>query len=713
MNPNLTSVAAWSYGLAAAAYGALALYLASGSRGGPRRLSLSIAVGLTAAWALVNLAFVLTQASLLLAFGVAADAMRIGAWYAFLLLPIALPGSGTNRERKPRAMWLVVLAATLVVLGLLAPAAVALHVSAFGDPSRLSLFASLAMTIFGLMLVEQLFRNLPEDQRWSIKPLCLGLAGAFVFDLYLFAEAVLFNRVEADAWSVRGFVQALVAPLMAASTIRNRDWTLRITLSRRMVFHSTAVVATGVYLLFMAAAGYYVRYFGGTWGRALQVALLFAALLALGAMAFSGSIRAKLRVIVSKHFFSYRYDYRDEWLRFTRALSAPDGKHDLGQDVIKGLADMLESPAGVLWTRDSAGRHFAQTARWNTPASSVTEPSGSPFVRFLAEKGWVVNLEEFRASPERYRELELPQWLSELQNAWLIIPLASGRDLIGFVILATARTRVYVNWEVNDLLKTAARQAATFLVQTQATEALLEARKFDAFNRMSAFVVHDLKNIVAQLSLMLKNAERHRDNPEFQQDMLETVSHSVERMKQLMLQLREGTTPVDAPHAVDLAAVIERIQRSKAGQRPVPEVQLEEQVLARGHEDRLERVIGHLVQNAIDATGEDGRVWIRLAKQDAMAVVEVGDTGHGMTPEFVRERLFKPFQTTKEMGMGIGAYESFQYVQELGGRVQVDSKPGAGTHVSLLLPRLDSPTDSSPLRKAKSHERNEVAGDYK
>jgi putative PEP-CTERM system histidine kinase len=324
---------------------------------------------------------------------------------------------------------------------------------------------------------------------------------------------------------------------------------------------------------------------------------------------------------------------------------------------------------------------------------------GSPFIDFLRETGWVVNLEEFRSSPERYRGLRLPSWLSEMPNAWLIIPLSNGGDLIGLVLLTTARTRVDVNWEVNDLLKTAARQAATFLGQMQATEALLEARKFDAFNRMSAFVVHDLKNIVAQLSLMIRNAERHRENPEFQKDMLMTVEHSVERMKQLMMQLREGNTPVDMAHGVDLAAVIGRIQRAKSGQQPVPEVRLEEKVAAKGHEDRLERVIGHLVQNAIDATGRDGRVWIRLAKQDGLALVEVGDTGHGMTPEFVRERLFKPFQTTKDTGMGIGAYESFHYVQELGGRVQVESTPNVGTHVRLLLPRFESTNAASAMVK--------------
>jgi len=455
------------------------------------------------------------------------------------------------------------------------------------------------------------------------------------------------------------------------------------------------LLVSGIYLLFMAGAGYYVRYFGGNWGPALQVALLFAGLLGLGVIAFSGSLRAKLRVIVSKHFFSYRYDYRDEWLRFTQALSARGGPHQLGQDVVKGLADMLESPAGSLWLRDTPGHYFVQAGRWNMTADSAAEPTDSAFARFLSDTGWVVNLEEFRSSPERYRELRLPLWLSELPNAWLIIPLANGGELIGFVILATARTRVDVNWEVNDLLKTAARQAATFLGQMQATEALLEARKFDAFNRMSAFVVHDLKNIVAQLSLMLKNAERHRDNPEFQKDMLMTVEHSVERMKQLMMQLREGTTPVDAAHGVDLAVVVERIQRAKSGQRPIPDVRIEATVIASGHENRLERVIGHLVQNAIDATDKDGRVWIRLAKQDGLALVEVGDTGHGMTPEFVRERLFKPFQTTKETGMGIGAYESMQYVQELGGRVQVDSTLDVGTQVRLLLPCVASPAGAA------------------
>jgi putative PEP-CTERM system histidine kinase len=400
-------------------------------------------------------------------------------------------------------------------------------------------------------------------------------------------------------------------------------------------------------------------------------------------------MRAKMRVFVGKHFFSYRYDYRDEWLRFTQALAATGSQPEMGQQIVRALADLVESPAGALWVRDAAGRVYVQAAFWNMPEDGSEEPVNSALSNFLRDSGWVVNLEEYRSSPLRYGDLELPEWLRHTPHAWLVVPLAVGSDLIGFAILATARTRIDVNWEVNDLLKTAARQAASFLGQMRAAEALIEARKFDAFNRMSAFVVHDLKNIVSQLSLMLKNAERHRDNPEFQKDMLETVAHSVERMKQLMLQLREGTTPVDAPQGVELAALVARIGRAKSAQAPAPEVSADGPVSVRGHEDRLERVIGHLVQNAQDATPQTGRVWIKLTRDGRQATVEVGDTGHGMSPEFVRDRLFKPFQTTKQAGMGIGAYESMQYVRELGGRMSVDSAPGAGTRVTLRLPLFD------------------------
>jgi len=688
----METISAWSYGLAGFSYAVFAIYHAGGWGAGSQARALFLAVVLSAGWGIASLAFALTGSSLFLIFSLFADLLRYGGWFWFLLV-LLKPEPQAHPGTKSRWSWLYSTGASLLFVGLAAQAMAVSNAVFYIAPQRLVLLDALGMTIFALVLLEQLLRNVSHDLRWSIKPLCLGIGGAALFDLYLFSDALLFNRIDADAFSIRGFVHAIVVPLVAISTSRSRDWKKRLVLSQRAALQSISLVAVGVYLLFMSAAGYYVRYFGGEWGRAFQLALVFAALLLLAVLSLSGAMRAKFRVLIGKHFFSYRYDYREEWLRFTSTLSSQDGFLEMGQHVIKGLADMVESPAGSLWLKDPSGRFYAQSAHWNMPENAATEDAESSLCRFLLDNGWIINLEEYRSVPRRYERLELPDWLFDVPNAWLVVPLATGNRMIGFVVLATARTNVDVNWEVNDLLKTAGRQAGAFLGQMLAVEALLEVRKFDAFNRMSAFVVHDLKNIVAQLSLMLKNAERHRDNPEFQEDMLMTVEHSVERMRQLMMQLREGATPVDSPRGIDLGAVIRRIQTAKSRQGRDVEIDLAEKVIAKGHEDRVERVIGHLVQNALDATEQAGKVHVRLEKQNADALVVVSDTGHGMSPEFLRERLFKPFQTTKAAGMGIGAYESFQYVNELGGKLLVNSEIDVGTQVSLLLPLFDVETE--------------------
>jgi putative PEP-CTERM system histidine kinase len=697
LEAGFSTLTAWSYGLASVGFAALSLHVWARSRGDPRERALLAAVLASALWSVLEFALALTQHRAFLFSAAIADVIRSAGWYVLLVLMISAPGArSVSAQIRP----LVIAGAALVCFGVVGHVLNALDWNVFGNPNRLVFIDSLALSVFGLVLIETLFRNLPADSRWSVKPLCIGLAAAFCFDVYVYADAVLFNRVDADAFSVRGLVHALVVPLVALTAARQGDWSAKVTLSRRVMFHSAALIASGIYLLFVAAAGYYVRLFGGEWGRAFQVALLFAGLLGLTLLALSGSIRAKLRVLVSKHFFSYRYDYRDEWLRFTQTLSNCDGPAALRQQIIRGLANMVESPSGAVWLLDNSRKHYVQSGRWNMPANSAAEPADSDLARFLTQSGWVVNLEEYRSLPARYGAFRLPAWLSETPHAWLIVPLATGEELTGFVVLGTPRARTDLNWEVNDLLKTAGRQAASFVGHMQATEALLETRKFDAFNRMSAFVVHDLKNIVAQLSLMLKNAERHKSNPEFQQDMLMTVGHSIERMKQLMLQLREGTTPVNAPAAVDLGEVIRKIARNKTGHEPAPELQLEARVFARAHDDRVERVIGHIVQNAIDATARDGRIVVALRREGSRAIVEVRDNGHGMTEDFVKERLFKPFQTTKQGGMGIGAYESYQYVQELGGDIVVESTPGVGTTMRILLPLCDTNPAADVAQKA-------------
>ena len=678
-------VTAVGAGAAALLYALLTLHLiGSGAFARPLswgRVAFACAAAGTAIWAGAELLGARLPRSLAPIAIPLVDLLRYALWFWLLLLLIPTPKASVSpgpRAGLRRAAVAVVAFDALLLLGGLSPLR--------DNALRLALFGHLALPVFGLVLIEQLFRNVPEDFRWHAKPLCIALGSCFLFDIYLYSHAVLMGRFDPTSVAIRAGVHAIAVPLLYLASRRRSEWVSKLQVSRSAVFHTATLFLTGLYLLFISAIGYYVRDFGGDWGTALQAGLVFVALVLLAVLLFSGAARSRVRVFIGKHFFSYRYDYRAEWLRFTAMLSGNSSPREMGGLVVRGLANMLQSPGGALWTASPGSGEFVQVAHWNFPAVLDKVQVASGFSSFLLRKAWIVDLHEYALHPERYAHADVPDWLPRIAQAWLVVPLIVLDELIGFVVLTPPHASTEVNWEVRDLLKTASRQAATFLAQMNATEALLEARKFDAFNRMSAFVVHDLKNIVTQLSLMMQNARRLQDNPEFRQDMLTTVENSLEKMRQLILQLREGETPMGVQCGVELTPIVQRLQAMSAARGRSLEVKIVDTLTASGHEERLSRVLGHFVQNAFDAAPGHGHVWMSLQRAGGMARIVVGDNGHGMTQEFVRTRLFRPFHTTKPNGMGIGAYESFQYVRELGGTIDVQSEVDRGTVMSISLP---------------------------
>jgi putative PEP-CTERM system histidine kinase len=693
LNPDWsTDPAVWSYGLAALAFGAFSVQLVLGRRGSGVGGLLLAAIALQTAWAAASLAYAVARDEAYWTLAHALDGVRYAALLAFLWMIRARGAVGADPTATGggRGVWPIWLNAAL-----LAFAAIGINLLAAPPPVNVSASGAatlrfgllLATGVAGLVLVEHVYRSAPQAQRWNVRPLCVALAAIFGYDLVLYSDAALFRQIDAHLWAARGVAHALVIPVLGVAAARNKDWRLDVALSRRAVAGSTALVISGGYLLAIAALGYYVHYFGGSWGKALLTVVLFAGLLVFVLVTFSGTFRAQVRVFIAKHFFPYRYDYREEWLSFTRTLSSPATSGSIRERSIRALADLVESTGGALWMKNDDG-DYVQVARVNLPAMDQAIPDSDWLPSFLRTTGWVVDVRDLRQNPAKYKLERMPGWLQSFPSAWLVVPLFDGEDLLGFVLLSSPRVKFELNWEVLDLLKTAGRQAAGFLAHERATEALLEARKFEAFNRMSAFVVHDLKNLVAQLQLLLKNAERHRANPEFQRDMLATVEHAVGRMNHLLQQLRSGAEPIARPGPVDLCVVAGRLQHRFAAGRQGLTFEVEPGVVVLGHEDRLERVIGHLLQNGIDASGDNPRVQVRIRRAGGLAVVEVADQGLGMSAEFVRERLFKPFQSTKHSGMGIGAYESQQYVGSVGGRIEVESTPGAGTTVRVYLPLI-------------------------
>lgn len=681
------SIGVISYSLGAGAFLLLTLMLLTGWRGRLQGGLLLAACTGTTAWALV-----LALQPLLALPGVLvqlAEIIRNVLWFAFLLkLLRTVQGRNGGLARVP--LLLYGLAAALLVtphlLGQWAP-----QWLAGGQLDKLLLAGYLALAVGGLWLVEMLYRNTPASQRWSIKFLCLGIGGMFAYDLFLYSHGLLFGQLSLSLWQARGVIHALVVPLIAISVARNPEWSFEMFVSRKVVYHTASLVGTGIYLLLMAVVGYYLQVVGGEWGTLIQAVFLFGAAVLLLVMLFSGQLRARLRVLVNKHFYQYKYDYRDEWVQFTHALSAcKDDEHPY-ECVIGAIAELVDSPGGMLWMADERGR-LTLRARLNLPEPAVDAGTGlESLADFLQGSGWVVNIEEYHRSPDFYQGLELPAWLDAIADPWVIVPLTDRDRLQGFVLLAQPRAAVQADWEVRDLLKTAAMQAASHLAQMQALQALAEARQFEGFNRLSAFILHDIKNLIAQQTVVVTSAARHKHNPAFIDDAVRIMEHSVGKMQRLMRLMRTGMAG-GMPSPLSLPRLLDEIVAKRHQQQPCPEWRYDGPELeVTADRDRLASAIENLVQNAQEATRRDGHVRIRLSQDQGQALITVEDDGVGMDAGFIRDRLFKPFDTTKgDTGMGIGAYDSREYLRALDGDLSVASRPGEGTVFTIRIPLLDA-----------------------
>jgi putative PEP-CTERM system histidine kinase len=555
------------------------------------------------------------------------------------------------------------------------------------DVNRFLPYSLLLQAILGLLLVEQVFRNHQQSERWTIKHFCLGIGAIFAYDLFFYSDTILLQRVDANLSQARGLVTAIAIPLIAVSIARTPRWSLEIHVSRTVVFHSATLLGSGIYLMAMALAGYSVRAFSGTWGATLQIAFLIVAGLFLLTLLFSSHIRARLRILLSEHFFSFKYDYRSEWRRFPEPLAEKDTTTT--KSIILALGSIVGSPGGLLWVRTEHNNfECVDHIKAETP-KLLSLPENDPLIAFMRDRGWIVDLTEMQFKPDHYPGVDPPAWALENPQLWLCIPLFFQSELIGVALLTQSAVVRHVNWEDRSLLKTAGLQAAGILAQHLADRALVRARQFEAFNQLASYVAHDLKNLIAQQSLIVANAERHKSNPEFVEDVIRTIGSSVQRMEKLMLQLRYGRRDLESKPCSLTAALIEATNRLGPA-KPIPVLTNPDQdIRVIADEEHLVTSLGHLLKNAQEATSSDGHVGVEVLQDGEAAVVRISDDGVGMSQDFINNRLFKPFDSTKGLtGMGIGAFESREYFHILGGDLQVTSKPGEGSVFTAQFPCL-------------------------
>lgn len=678
-----------SYGLAGVGFLILTLLLIVGWDGRRAGIRLIIACGMISLWGLVY-AWGAFHGGLPVPLLLVLEVLRSAACI-FVLTGLA--GAMGFRPQILRLLHLLLVAVLVVALVLSF-----LPGWAHSAPRQVGVlvYTGIGLALVGLILLEQVYRNAREHLRDSMKMLAVALGVIFAYDLYVFAQAQILHGIEQASWEARGLVTALTVPMLAIAARRNPEWSLVIFVSRQVVFYTASLMALGAYLVVMAFGGYLIALYGGTWGRPVQLVFFAGAAMTLAALLASSDVRRRLKVFLAKHFYRNKYDYRVEWLRFIDTLSAPDekerdtdGKPDPYTRAIRAIAQIIASPGGILFLRDEQATGFVARACWPGLHYDLTRieaiPAATEIVRFLQHRQWVIDLEERRLAPDVYENMELPALFDPPCPHRMVLPLVDDTQLIGFLVLDEPPPPFRPTYEDRDLLKTVGRHVATHIAQHEADRRLAESRQFEAYHRLTAFVMHDLKNLAAQLSLIVANAEKHKRNPEFVDDAISTVANSTERMQRLIEQL-QGREHRSQARTVALADIARRAIERCGLRAPLPQLEVRASPQVAADPERLTSAIEHLVRNAQDATQESGSVMVTLAEDGPHVVLAITDDGSGMTPEFVKTRLFKPFDTTKgSKGMGIGAYQAREYIVSLGGSLTVRSAPQAGTTFEVRL----------------------------
>lgn len=688
----LTNVGLVSHLIAAVGFGALAAAVLWRRNQSGTSLWLVIAALMTMVWA-ATFVMAVRHGGIYLALLSPMETLRTSSWIAFVVALLRVSWQLDTRLSSSfvvasaigfiTALQLVLDIAVLT--GAVPPNAIALVAIVF-------LVSRMTVAISGLVLIHNLYINADPVGRPGIRLLCIGLAGFFAYDLNLYTFAFLLGRMPADLYNIRGAVDAIVIPFLLLSS--KSTWVARVHVSRQVVFHTLSFSMIGAYLIAMALVAYGLRLVGGDWGLLLQISFLFATVILAVVVLVSPRFRAAMRVQIAKNFFAYKYDYRQEWLRFIATVSHADGElGHLAERVIQAVCVVVDSPGGVLYAPDDDDG-FEVAAHWNMAGfAGGTVAADSEFAIFLARRQRIVDFDELRAGLGDYDGMTTPDWAIVDPRIWLAVPLLHLEHLAGFLLLERTVAPRQLNWEDFDVLRTLGRQSASYIAEASSQAALDEAGKFDEFNRRFAFIMHDIKNLVSQLSLVARNAERHADNPAFRADMVATLQSSVGKMNDLLARLAQhSSSKSETVEVVDVVGLLTQVLNAKRPTYPALTLAVQpagaEMYDVTGDSGRLEQLFAHIIQNAIDASSRQTPVEVTIARDGSNIVISIADAGVGMSPGFVRSELFKPFRSTKPGGFGIGAYEAREIARRFGGRLDVVSREGIGTTFTATLPAL-------------------------
>jgi putative PEP-CTERM system histidine kinase len=555
----------------------------------------------------------------------------------------------------------------------------------------------LIASVLVLMNLERTFRASVGTMRWRIKFMAMGVGILFIVRLYTSSQALLFRGIDPSFQIMNSGAALIGAILMLRSFFRSGRFNLNVYPSQFVLQGSLTVLLAGVYLIFIGLFSKLVGYFGGDSAFALKSFIGLVSLVLLAILIQSDRVRLSLRRFISRNFQRPLYDYRTMWQKFNEGTASRMERADLCRSLVGLVADMFEALSVTIWLMDEKGESLVLGA-----STSLSEAQSRDIGPQPQDSGEVIRHFQNHPEPADIEGSRSP-WAASLRQ-WnpgefpngghrICIPLIARGEMLGLITLGDRVGGVTYSLQDFDMLKCVGDHVAASLLNVRLSEKLLQAKELEAFQTMAAFFVHDLKNAASTLNLMLQNLPVHFADPAFREDALRGISKTVTHMNHLVGRLgllrheqKINPTPGDLNSVVasslgifENATGVNLLQNL----RPLPAIAIDQ--------EQMQKVVTNLVLNAREAVGSNGEVRVETAMENGWAVLTVADNGCGISPEFLRGALFRPFQTTKKSGLGIGMFQSKMIVEAHRGRIAVASEPGKGATFQVFLPTASQP----------------------
>ncbi len=569
------------------------------------------------------------------------------------------------------------------------PKVLIMHVGWAGTALYL-LFLCTAVLI--LINLEHTYRSALGTVRWRIKFMLMGVGVLFTVRLFTTSQTLLFKSLDPRLDILHAGALILAVLLIMRSVFRTDRFNLDIHPSHSVLQGSVTVILVGIYLVVVGLLAKVVTYLGGDASFALKALVVLVLLVLLGIFLQSDRVRMYLGRFVSRHFQRPHHDYRAIWRKFTEGTASRVEPAEYYRAVVKMAGDIFQSLSVAIWVVGDRQEDLTMGASTSLGERQARELQPTP------EESAVV-LNHLRDHPEPVDiETEQAAWAVVLRRCHpgefhkgvtrVCVPIMSGQEVLAVFLIGDRVGGAAFTLQDLDLLKSIGDHVASGLLNVRLSQRLLQAREHEAFQTMATFFVHDLKNAASTLNLMLQNLPDHFDDPAFREDALRGVGKSVAHINHLISRLTQLRSELKiTPGEADLNEVVRGVL---GGFSPEKDFQIETRYsdLPRLALDREQfaKVITNLVLNAREAASANGRLTLSTSRSGAWAVLEAADNGRGIPPEFLSRSLFRPFQTTKKNGLGIGMFQSKMIIEAHGGRITVESTVGQGTTFRIFLP---------------------------